>query len=85
MNAALAIARGNLIAFTDDDVVPEPGWIDALVAAVDQSGADFVAGRIHPIWEVKPPGWMSPALYGVLAIPDNGRVRLPIAAGASSA
>jgi GT2 family glycosyltransferase len=84
VNAALAIARGNLIVFTDDDVVPEPGWIDALVAAVEQSGADFVAGRILPIWEVKPPRWMSPALYGVLAIPDNGTVRLPIAASAPS-
>jgi GT2 family glycosyltransferase len=85
VNAALAIARGDLIAFTDDDVQPGPGWIDALVRAVEESGVDFVAGRILPIWEAPPPRWMSPALYGVLAVPDNGDARLDISATARSA
>jgi glycosyltransferase involved in cell wall biosynthesis len=80
VNAALELARGELIAFTDDDVQPAPEWIQALVQAVEETGADFVAGRIKPIWEIEPPAWMSPALYGVLAIPDNGPARLPISA-----
>jgi len=84
VNAAVAIARGDLLAFTDDDVQAEPGWIEALVTAVEESGADFVAGRILPIWEAPPPRWMSPALYGVLAIPDNGDARLEISATAQS-
>jgi glycosyltransferase involved in cell wall biosynthesis len=83
VNAALALARGELIAFTDDDVQPEPGWVAALVRAVVESDAEFVAGRIRPIWEIDPPRWMSPALYGVLAIPDNGDVRLEISASSS--
>jgi glucosyl-dolichyl phosphate glucuronosyltransferase len=86
VNAALDVARGDLIAFTDDDVRPEPDWLAALARAVDDTGADFVAGRIHPIWEIDPPRWMSPALYGVLAIPDNGATRLTLSAdGASQA
>ena len=80
VNAALRLARGDLIAFTDDDVEPEPGWLAALTRGVDETGADFVAGRILPTWESEPPAWMSPSLYGVLAIPDNGTVRLPITA-----
>ena len=84
VNAAVAIARGDLLAFTDDDVLPEPEWIEGLVRAVEESDADFVGGRILPIWEVPPPRWMSPALYGVLAIPDNGDVRLEISAAAQS-
>jgi glycosyltransferase involved in cell wall biosynthesis len=80
VNAALEIARGDVLAFTDDDVLPEPGWIPALVRAVRETPADFVAGRIQPIWEIEPPAWMSPALYGVLAIPDNGPERLSISA-----
>jgi glucosyl-dolichyl phosphate glucuronosyltransferase len=84
VNAALAIARGDLIAFTDDDVRPDPGWIAALVQAVEESGADFVAGRIRPIWGATPPPWMSPALHGVLAVPDNGDRRLAISADAAS-
>jgi len=84
VNAALAIARGELIAFTDDDVQPEPDWVAALVRAVQESGVDFVAGRIRPIWQIDPPRWMSPALYGVLAIPDNGDARLEISTSSSS-
>ena len=72
VNEALAIARGSIIAFTDDDVRPEPGWLNALVDAMSRPEVEFVAGRILPIWEKAPPSWISPALYGVLAVPDNG-------------
>jgi cellulose synthase/poly-beta-1,6-N-acetylglucosamine synthase-like glycosyltransferase len=85
VNAALAVARGDLLAFTDDDVVPESDWVAALARASQEADADFVAGRIWPIWEIQPPRWMSPALYGVLAIPDNGDQRLEISAASPSA
>jgi glycosyltransferase involved in cell wall biosynthesis len=78
VNAALLRATGDILAFIDDDVVPEPDWIERLVAAFDETGADFVAGRIVPRWEAAPPAWLSPALYGVLAIPDTGVRRQPI-------
>jgi glycosyltransferase involved in cell wall biosynthesis len=84
VNAAFGIAQGDLIAFTDDDVRAEPGWIAALAGAIEDTGTDFVAGRIQPIWEIDPPRWMSPALYGVLAIPDNGAARVPISADGAS-
>jgi glucosyl-dolichyl phosphate glucuronosyltransferase len=80
VNAALQVTRGDIVAFTDDDVQPDPDWIPALVGALEDTHADFVAGRIRPLWAIAPPRWMSPALYGVLAIPDNGPVRLPITA-----
>jgi glycosyltransferase involved in cell wall biosynthesis len=83
VNAALAVTRGELIAFTDDDVQPEPDWLDALAHAASQTGVDFVAGRIVPIWECPPPDWMSPALHGVLAVPDNGTAPLPIVTSTS--
>ena len=79
VNAALSLTHGDLIAFTDDDVQPDPGWLEGLARAVTETDADFVAGRILPIWEIEPPAWMSPSLYGVLAVPDNGVTRLPIA------
>jgi len=78
VNAALARARGAILALTDDDVLPEPAWIERLVAAFDETGADFVAGRILPRWEASPPSWLSPALYGVLAIPESGNDRQAI-------
>jgi glucosyl-dolichyl phosphate glucuronosyltransferase len=78
VNAILRGARGSLVAMTDDDVCPEPEWLDRLAAAFDETGADFVAGRILPRWECDPPPWLSTPLYGVLAIPDNGERRLEL-------
>jgi glycosyltransferase involved in cell wall biosynthesis len=81
VNAGLAAARGDLLVFTDDDVVPEPQWLRALDRALRETGADFAVGRITPLWEAPPPDWVGPALYGVLAIPDNGPSRLVLSAG----
>jgi glycosyltransferase involved in cell wall biosynthesis len=80
VNAILRDVRGSLVAMTDDDVCPEPDWLDRLAAAFDETGADFVAGRILPRWECEPPSWLSSPLYGVLAIPDNGDVRIALGA-----
>lgn len=78
VNRALALASGDLIAFTDDDVCPDRTWLARMATAFDETGADFVAGRVHPVWESAPPPWLSPAVYGVIAVPDNGPVRKPI-------
>lgn len=80
VNAALGAVRGDVVAFTDDDVRPHPDWLAALARAFTDPSVDFVAGRILPIWTVPPPAWMSPALFGVLAVPDNGSERQPLRA-----
>jgi glycosyltransferase involved in cell wall biosynthesis len=85
LNAGVARARGDLLVFTDDDVLADRGWLSAYASAFDSTGADFAAGRILPLWEAAPPRWLSPALYGVLAIPDGGRERLRIAKGVNEA
>lgn len=79
LNSALELVRGDLLVFTDDDVLPDPGWLAAYADALAQTGADYAVGRILPLWEAPPPSWMSPALYGVLAVPDGGTQRLVIA------
>jgi glycosyltransferase involved in cell wall biosynthesis len=78
LNTAVAHARGDLLAFTDDDVLPSPGWLAAYAEVFWQTGADYAAGRILPLWEAPPPRWLTPALYGVLAIPDGGTTRLTL-------
>lgn len=45
-NTAAAEARGELLAFTDADCFPEPGWLEAGVRACE--GADLVQGRVLP-------------------------------------
>jgi len=81
MNKAVAEARGRILACTDDDVLPDPWWLAAIVAAMDETRADFAVGRIRPRWETTPPRWVSARLSGVLAIPDNGPERFEIRSG----
>lgn len=43
-NAGWRAARAPVVAFTDDDCLPAPGWLRELLAAVE-GGADVVMGR----------------------------------------
>lgn len=81
LNTALQHARGDLLVLTDDDVLPAPGWLTAYARAFEDEHVGFAVGRILPLWEAPPPRWLSPALYGVLAVADGGAERLPIAPG----
>lgn len=46
-NAGAALARGELLAFTDADCQPDPGWLAALVEAFEtHPDWDLVGGRI---------------------------------------
>jgi glycosyltransferase involved in cell wall biosynthesis len=44
-NAGAAAARGRVIAFTDDDCEPRPGWLVALEAALDANPGAAAGGR----------------------------------------
>jgi GT2 family glycosyltransferase len=44
-NGGVAAAAGEVLAFTDADCLPDPGWVAAGVAALE--GADFVGGRMQ--------------------------------------
>ena len=45
-NAGLALARADVLAFTDADCVPTSTWIEYGLASLRDSGADLLAGRI---------------------------------------
>ena len=44
-NTGIAAATGQIVAFTDADCTPDPGWLAAACAAID-TGADIIGGRI---------------------------------------
>jgi O-antigen biosynthesis protein len=46
-NAGLAQARGDIVAFIDDDAVPEPTWLDHLISAMDETGAQAATGYVR--------------------------------------
>jgi glycosyltransferase involved in cell wall biosynthesis len=46
-NRAVARARGELLAFTDADVLPAPDWLEHGVRAFERADVDLVAGGIR--------------------------------------
>jgi GT2 family glycosyltransferase len=41
-------ARGELVVFTDDDVVAQPGWLEAIAAAHERDPEAVIQGRTEP-------------------------------------
>ena len=52
-NAAVAVATGAVLAFTDADCIPEPDWLTAALAALE-AGADVVQGAVEADGPVGP-------------------------------
>lgn len=44
-NAGVKLARGRVLAFTDDDCLPEPDWLAAIATAVERAPESIVGGR----------------------------------------
>lgn len=45
-NAALRQARGDILAFTDADCIPDPDWLSQGVSAMQRQGSGLVAGAV---------------------------------------
>ena len=72
-NRGIREASGEIIAFTDDDVIVDKHWIQNIDKAFKEySDVVCVGGKILPIWEVSKPKWLKTDLYGYLALLDNG-------------
>jgi glycosyltransferase involved in cell wall biosynthesis len=46
-NEGIRRARGDLIAFTDDDCIPGPDWLATLIVAMDRHDADGAGGNLR--------------------------------------
>lgn len=67
-NHGISVARGDILLFTDDDVLPEPDWLEKTCDGLNTYGADACGGYIAPIWESPPPDWLTERFYGFLAV-----------------
>lgn len=57
-NACLDAARGDWVAFVDDDEWVDPDWLLRLFAAQDEFSADVVVGPVFPEYPPGTPDWL---------------------------
>ncbi len=57
-NRAVAAAEGDLIAFIDDDEIPDSSWLRELSDSCTRYAADGVLGPVLPQYEGIPPRWL---------------------------
>ena len=76
LNRGLEAATGDIIALTDDDVWPAPGWLNRIVSAFRAREVTFVFGKVLPRWGTLPPAELltlkAQDIWGPLAIVDYG-------------
>jgi len=77
-NHGIGCARGEVVLFTDDDVLPESDWLETTLAGMEKHRADACGGYIAPIWETPPPAWLTERFYGFLAVRTDRSDDYPI-------
>jgi glycosyltransferase involved in cell wall biosynthesis len=71
-HAGARLARGRILAFTDDDALADSGWLAALVEPYDDDRVACAGGKILLRWEAPPPAWVRPYGPGYLSLLDYG-------------
>lgn len=57
-NKAIENAKGEFVAFIDDDEFPIPAWLLELYNAYKKYGSDGVLGPVKPYFDQSPPAWL---------------------------
>ncbi len=65
-NSGIAVARGALLAFLDDDATAEPDWLARLYQCFEDPRVLGVGGTVVPAWSSKPPHWFPRQFYWVI-------------------
>lgn len=74
-NACLEAARGDWLAFIDDDETATRGWLTALLAEARRGGWDAVLGPVKAVYGEDAPRWIAAGdFHSTGPAPVNGRI-----------
>lgn len=71
-NRAIREARGEIVAFLDDDARARYDWAAEILRGSERHDAPILGGRVDLIWEVPRPDWFSDVLLRYLIHCDYG-------------
>jgi glucosyl-dolichyl phosphate glucuronosyltransferase len=80
-NTGIALAKGEIVAFIDDDADAHSDWLERLVDSYKDPAVIGNGGRIVPVWEEEPPPpWLADEFLWVIGctyrgMPEHGPVR----------
>jgi glycosyltransferase involved in cell wall biosynthesis len=88
-NSGVRRARGDIVAFLDDDALAEPDWLELLIAPYQDADVMGTGGVARAAWPVSRPSWFPPEFDWVVGCSYRGLpeeqapVRNPIGANMS--
>lgn len=68
-------ARGEILAYVDDDVLLPPGWLAAMLDPFGDPEVAVVGGKVRPRWEAPVPDWWRHFPDSYLSLLDLGDER----------
>ena len=73
-NLGVREARADIVAFIDDDALPEAGWLRAFVESFASvtPRPGLIGGKIEPLWARAKPGWYPSEREFLLGLYDIG-------------
>jgi len=75
-NACLDAASGDFLAFVDDDEIVSRGWLAALLAGAEETGAAAVLGPVRALYADDAPRWMAEGdFHSTLPVFVGGAIR----------
>jgi glycosyltransferase involved in cell wall biosynthesis len=78
LNLGISVARGEVLALTDDDVICAPDYIASIHTVFERYAPDAAQGRVFADCEDALPEWMPEELLSTMSVSDCGdEVRIP--------
>jgi glycosyltransferase involved in cell wall biosynthesis len=77
-NTGVALSRGSVVAFLDDDAIAEPDWLKFMAAAYGSPEVVGVGGTTLPRWETGRPRWFPEEFDWVVGCTFVGREPGPV-------
>jgi glucosyl-dolichyl phosphate glucuronosyltransferase len=78
-NRGIQEAGGEILSFTDDDVVVDRDWLLNIWKAFHANDVACIGGKILPVWEKPRPRWLEGDLLNFLALQDLGEEKIKLA------